>query len=389
MISQPTSNPQLAQAAESVIGKLAPAEIVDREAYDEYLRLDAMPIMNDKKYVLLSNGRKISLGTADFRLKHIIKDLPDDEQQTVFSKRKIFNNILCKRNAKLQKAYGTIIDSKGRRIPTASKFAPVSKEMVELFGRMFSAKEVHEITVKQFNIPCSLQSIINFRDAHINEINERTEVHKRTYSDIRLGHKRSRLEELTWIYGTRRRIYEGTKKGDDHRLLLMTLEQVRKEIEGDSLRIDGTLNMNVEATIQGHINRELFSNFVLKEMIMARVAARLKVNVEYILTELNKSYYHGILNPVDENPVEMPAYPSNQTYDFDRIRRINIQANQIKQLEASKVSVTSDVNKAQAGSIKEMLLAKLANKSENVNYAKNKMSGKFTDKANETNYSKE
>lgn len=384
MISNFQSNSQsTANDAEKIIGKLVPAQIKDQEAYEEYERLRNNPLLNEKKYIFFSTGRKLSLGTIHHRLEALIAELPEDEKKRIRLQKKMYNSILCKANAKLRKAYGTMVDGEGRYQTKDHKFSNINREMIELFGRMFSAKEVHEIVVKNFMIPCQLQAVLNFRERHIVEINARTEEHKRTYSDIRLGYKRSRLEELTWIYGTRKRIYEATKKGDDHRLLLMTLEQIRKEIEGDVSRMDLNLNVNVEATINEHINRELFVNFPLKEIIMARVAARAKTNVEHILLELNKSYYNNYLNQQTEDQGEMPAYPSTQTYDFDRIRRINIQADRLKEVEAGKIKVNKDEGRIKsANTIKEMLLKKLQNKSEIVNTTKDKLAGHFVDKAN-------
>jgi hypothetical protein len=367
-------------AVDIIKDKLTPAEVVDSEAYAQFKALDNHPILNEKKYYTLSNGRKISLGTADFRLKEIIKELPSQEQKQVMSLRKIFNSILCRRNAKQRKCYGTIIDSKGNYAHTGNKFAPKSAEIIELFGRMFSTREVHEIVVKQFQITCSHQAIINFREKNISEINAKIEQHQRSYSDIRLGHKRSRLEELIWIYGSRKRLYEVTKKGDDHRLLLMTLEQIRKEIEGDSLRIDGTLTHNVEVTVQQHIHNELFVNFPLKEIIMARVAAKLKLDPTQLISQLNRSYYNNFITGTTD---EIPAYPSTQTYDFDKIRRIHKQQEQLKQIEdANVIKVITPEKAATATSLKDVLLAKLANKSSNVNHTKNALSGKFIDRAN-------
>jgi len=374
---------RITEDAEKIIGPLIPAEIKDSKAYEEYLELRNHSLLNEKKIQTLSDGRKISLGHLEHRLKLLVQDLPEAEQKKILTLRKVYNTIIARANSKMRRAYGTHIDGEGKWQRTADKFVMVKQDMIDLFGRMFTAREVHEVVVKQFQIPASLQSIINFREKHQVEIGTKIEEHKRTFSDIRLGYKRSRLEELAWIYLSRKRIYEATKKGDDHRLLLMTLEQIRKEIEGDTLRINGDINVNVEATINEHIHKELFVNFPLKEIIMARVAARLKTSPTNLLAELNKSYYNTYLNQASNDGEEdMPAYPSTQTYDFDRIRRINIQADQVKQLEQGKIKVNDPTKTEKAESVKDLLLRKLKNKSETVNYNRTKLAGEFVDKSN-------
>lgn len=375
-----TKHNKLIEDAETVIGELIPAEVVDTKAYEEYVRLAAHPILNERKVITFSTGRKMSLGTATHHIERFITDLPEAEQKQILALRKVWLTLHCRRNAAHTKAYGSMADSEGKLVRKNDKFALVRREMIELFGRMYTAKEVHELTVKEFEIQCTLQSVMNFRERNIGEINARIEEHKRTYSDIRLGYKRSRLEELTWLYITRKRIYEHSKKGDDHRLLLMTLEQLRKEIEGDTLRIDGTINANIELTVQQHINKELFSNFPLKEIILARVAARAKVETATLLLEINKSYYNQFLHSDSDASVELPAYPSTQTYDFDRIRRIQYQA---AQQPANVVKVITTQQATTAMTVKEALLKKLKNKSEHINYNKEKLSGKFVDRSND------
>jgi hypothetical protein len=52
---------------------------------------------------------------------------------------------------------------------------------------------------------------------------------KLSHVDMRLGVKRSRLEELTYLYGLQKEKFEETKRNDNYNLLLRTLEQIRKE----------------------------------------------------------------------------------------------------------------------------------------------------------------
>jgi len=385
MISKIQTNPQLIEDAKKVIGDLLPAEIIDSEAYADFQRLNSNPILSaERRHVVFSSGRRVSLGTVMHHFKRFIDEdeLPEEEAKSLLAKHKLYSSIMCRRNAALRKAYGTMVNGEGKYQRKADKFMHVKQELVELFGRMFTAKEVHELVVRQFQIPCTLQAVMNFRERFIDEINIKIEEHKRTYSDIRLGHKRSRLEELTWLYLTRKRTYEATKKADDHRLLLQTLEQIRKEVEGDTLRIDGSFTANVELTIQEHIQKELFTNFPLKEIILARVAARAKMDMGQLLLEINKSYYSVLLHPQDGSNPEMPVYPSTLTYDFDHIRRMHAQADRNKTIAAQAVTVTNAAPTSEADTIKAALLAKLRNKSEHINYQKEKLSGKFIDKAN-------
>jgi hypothetical protein len=365
--------------AERVIGEISPIDVADPVAYQEYLRLSKMPILNEGKMITVSTGKKLSLGTLDHRLKELIRDLPAIEQKQILAKRKIYNTLLCKKNGYMRKAYGSIVDKRGNLTVKGTVLEPRAKEIIELFGRMFTIAEVHEIVVKEFKIPCGQTTIGDFRVSHAKEIDRRIEEHKRTFTDIRLGYKRSRLEELQYLYRTRKRIYEVSKKAEDHKLLLQTLEQIRKEVEGDSIRIDGNLNFNLEQTIEQHIHLELFNNFSLKEIIMGRVAAKSGKAPEKLLMEMNKSYYGRFIQTQDIDHEVLPDFPSNQPYDFDRIRR---EQQQIANAPVPLQERVNVIDSEQVNTIKQLLLAKLNSSAEKVNHVKNSLGGRFIEKEN-------
>lgn len=374
------------EEARDLVGHLDPARITDIEAFNRYTELSNNPIFSEKrKYIETSKGKKVCIAWFPNLLKEKIKPLPDTEQKSILAQHKIYKHLMALKNAALRKAYGTYVTDNGKPSIKGSIFDQREREIITLYGRMFTAPEVLEICVKDWQLPATLKSVNDFRKIHWEEITKLIEEHKRTYSDIRLGYKRSRLEELTWLYQMRKRIYEATKKGDDHRLLLMTIEQIRKEAEGDTLRIDGNMNLQVEKSIEEHMQLELLKNFPLKEIIISRVAARMGSNVEKLLTELNKSFYGKYLQAEDIDHIEVPPPPSTQTYDFDKIRRINEQAIRQKQAEDQALKreqndTASKLSKVEA--TKAALIAKLKKKQESATYVKNSLTGKFIDKAN-------
>lgn len=365
--------------AKEITGNSDKIKIQDQEAYNQYMELQNSKILK-MKIQTLSNGKKISLG-AIHGVKEAIMKLPIAEQNKITGLQKLYKQTICKMNGAKRRAFGNLLTQEGTISTRSDIFAQRKQEMIELFGRMFTAQEVHQVCIETWGIPCKLSHVKDFRTQHYKEIEPRVEQHKRDYSDIRLGYKRSRLEELTYLYKTRKRTYEETKKSDDHRLLLATLEQIRKECEGDVFRLDGTLNMNIDLTIQEHINIELRKSLPLKEIILGRVCARMGVDGDTIIAQMNKMYYSKFLQAEELDYEEMPNYPSNQTYDFTRIRRVNEQREKEKQnqLPAPKLEEQQHV---QAKSIKELILSKLQRKKEKMMYVKNNLDGMMIEKAN-------
>lgn len=366
--------------AEQVIGKQQALPIVDQAAYDEYVRLGQSPILTTKKMHTASDGTTINLGKMPHHVQKDIQHLPPPEQQKIMKLKQVFQQMQNKRTGLFRKAYGTNV--KGDGTPATDKVQSTldlkRPELIELFGKMFSLAEVHEVVLKLWKLPIKKDTLEAWRIANQDAITVRMEQHKREYSDIRLVHKRSRLEELVWLYNHRKNIYQNTRKGEDHRLLMTTLQQIKQEVEGDSIRVDHNLQINVD-DVSGQL-KDTFSFISIKEIVVARVAAKMGKEPLTIIKAMSQGYYHQNLHAevIEE---EMPAYPSTSTYDFDRIQKQHAQAEQNKQFEAP-VAQLQPAQLSQAEMIKQALIKKLQEKQQDVNYTKNSLNPLFIDKAN-------
>lgn len=381
-------NETLIDKMEEAIGKQQALPVVDQEAYNEYLRLSKNPLLNEKKMQLCSDGKYYNIAKMPHHLQEDIKHLPIDEQKKMMSLKKVYFSLNNKRTGLLRRAHGANVKGNGEQATNHRlKVLDVKKaELIELFGRMFSSSEVHELVLKTWKLNVNKDTLIEWRKAHQDEVNIRIEEHKRTYSDIRLSHKRSRLEELSWLYTQRKAIYNMTKKGDDHRLLLQTIEAIKREVEGDRIVFDGQMNINLEATIDGHVKNEILSHISILEIVLARVAAKTGIDPVGLIKNVSDGFYFNKLYAEDVDHEEVKAYPSAQVYDFDRITRINKQRDEQKQIQ--KVNGLTSIKKpnpvdVQLGQeIKDILMKRIQEKVGDVNYAKNSLNGDFIDQAN-------
>ena len=102
--------------------------------------------------------------------------------------------------------------------------------------------------------------------------------------------------------------------------MLKTLEQIRKEAEGDILTINGAIDVNIEAQIQEHIQEEIYKTINLKEIILGRVAARMNYDPSKLIAALHNSYYAKFVQISGEYDEDAEiTYPSSQAYDFTKI----------------------------------------------------------------------
>jgi len=356
-----------------------PRSIADQEAYDEYTKLRNNPVVK-KRFYEASDGSVIDLSWFPHIMQSKIQHLSQKEQSKFLKLKEIYAAIVRQANGYKRKAYlaNDTIGDFGQTKETL--FARRKPDLIELFGRMFTLKEVYQIVTDDWKMKINMAQLNGFRQANISEIIARTEEHKRTYSDIRLGHKRSRLEELTWLYMKRKAIYNHSNKADDHRLLIQTIEQIRKEAEGDKITLDGNVTHNIDSSINELIEKDLTKNLSIKELILARVAAKTGTPVATLVSELSKGWYSKILNRTAQDAEVEINYPSTQTYDFDNIARVAA-ANDLKLKNEVKVIVQPEVIKAGID-IKALLLAKLTKKTGDINAEKNDLNPMFIDKAN-------
>ena len=348
-------------------------KIKDHEAFAKFKELSNSKILNEGKFVVGSDSKTYNVAAMPPQLNRAIAHLPQPEQNMIRIKKKLYAQAQCRRNSAYRKAYGTMMKLDGTKSMTI--FDQRRDDLIELFGRMFTVKEVHEVCLKDWDMKCTPHSLYTFKMRNQVIIAQKIEEHKRTYDDIRLGYKRSRLEELTFLYMKRKAIYEATRKGEDHRLLLQTLEQIRKEAEGDSFRLDGNINISLDSTIQNQISMDLQRSMLIREIIISRVAAKMKLNPVKMLTHLKTSYYADRLSRIEDIPHEEIVYPSADTYDFNKIEVLQRQAEKNKEIEDSKyevetLSITPELEE-KAMSAKEKLLLALKNRQKAVSTVKN------------------
>jgi hypothetical protein len=131
------------------------------------------------------------------------------------------------------------------------------------------------------------------------------------------------LDEYSQLYEHRKTRYEETNNREDYKLLIQTLEAIRKEVEGDRLTVDGGIEINVQQNIQMHINQQVFRELNILDFIVAKVSARVGVNPQKLMYSLENSYYAkftGFKRPDNNRDTDEIHYPSRELYDFDMIR---------------------------------------------------------------------
>lgn len=361
-------NPTGTELEKDKRAKLIPEGIVDKIAYAKAVKLQSHWIIKNPFYVC-SDGVEINIAMLPHVLRKRIAHLNKSEREEILDLKDLYFKINNNLTVQKRKAYGFKhgVGSSVMFDQSAQKNTLVIKkeEIIEYFGRMFTPSQIKRLLEKDMGVSVGYKDLKGFQKRFANEIDEKIQEHKRSYSNIRLGIKKSRLEELSDIYEVHKINWEDTEKKDDAKLLLTILEQIRKESEGDRLTIDGKIDVKHEHDINLLIMRETFQTINIKEIILARVAARMGVNPIKLIYSLQNSYYKqfsnvlGDFNEEDANK-ELP-YPSQLGYNFETIGKIyNLRDKEVEDaviVEDEEFQRTRDKEKSER--LKEMLKLKL------------------------------
>lgn len=313
---------------------------VDKNAYKVWLKCEENEWLTTKRVYHASDGGLIDLAIVHPFLKKKILHLPQDEQDVIWEmktdqyqparlkanmwKKRAFGVIPGPRkeppgdNKKKQKAYDNAMMAK------FAILAPRAPELIELFGRMFTIEEVFTLAVEDWGLPCTRKMLTEFRNHHADVISDKINHHKQSFADLRLGIKKSRLEELCWIYNELKKDYKKNRQVKFAEQLRGVLQDIRKEVEGDRLVVEGNFDVNIEASINQHLQDEILSGIGLRDLIIGRVAVRANISPSQLIYQLTRSYYRkfsGALEPISDAEYVDMKYPNEAGYDFDFINK--------------------------------------------------------------------
>ena len=354
-----------------------PKEVVNPQAYKRMIALMRHPILQNTIYVS-SEGDEINIAMLPHRLELKIAHLSPKEQDTVREIKRKYNQMRARITTEKAAAFGHSGRNGGRTKEELIKFqerSPFETDIIELLGRMFTITEVVQILGEENGAVVTEKDVKKVFKEHIVEIEKLREEFRNKVTDVRLYNKRPRLEELAWMYGKMKNRFNVTNSSEAYNSMLRTLEQIRKEAEGDILTVNGVVDINIEAQIQEHIQQEIYKTINLKEIILGRVAARMGYDPAKLIAGLHNSYYAKFVQISGdfEEDAEM-VYPSSQAYDFTQIEmKANRNPVPMKQEEPTEEEKSSAFN------IKALFLKKIEQQKRQAEARQNLWQGIATD----------
>lgn len=339
-----------------------PQDVIDKQAYMRYIAYSNHPLLKNPIYIT-PEGEEINLAMLIHYLRRKIEHLPPKEQEIILDLKTKYMQIVQKKNVASGIAWGRIGKPK-KKTPSQKEIENKAKQALEndiitLLGRMFSINEVVKILVEDNGLVVTTAQVKDVMARNLVVIERKREEFRNKVTDVRLYNKRPRLEELAWMYSKMKMRYITLNSVEAYNAMLRTLEQLRKEAEGDILSVRGAIDVNLNVELQAHIQKEILKTINLKEIILGRIAARMNYDCNKLIAGLHNSYYNrfvqisGDYDPNAENDMQ---YPSLVNYDFAEIERKNAERDDVVDIQAQEVT---EVQHEKATSIKDLFLRKI------------------------------
>lgn len=230
-------------------------------------------------------------------------------------------------------------------------------ELLDLFGKLKSADEVHRIVVQEWGYNVGKTVVTSFYSKHLKDIERLRDQYQSDYSDLALTKKRGRLDKLSVMFYT-----YFNKWAEDPRLpyaqeLRALLKQIKDEVEGERLQIDITGRIDVDFTVE--INKtliEAYRRVPINNLIVAMVAAKKGIDPTSIMSQLTGSFYSSLNGFGEHDKSKEMSHPVDLTYNWNEIQRKHRRGEWSFE-EAMVVTEVKDVDdKAKVNTMRDKLL---------------------------------
>jgi hypothetical protein len=197
-----------------------------------------------------------------------------------------------------------------------------AEELIDLFGKLHSVQEIHQIILKDWNWAVSLETVQSFYRRHLKEIDRLRDQYSLDYSDVSLSKKRARLDKRAIMFYTYYQKWQDDPRIDYAQLMLKILEQIEKEVEGEQINVNIQGQINVDLTME--VNKTLFDAYKrvpVNNLIVALVAAKKGVDPTNLMTQLTTSYYRSLTGYGKYEPEKELIHPVDLTYNWNEIEQ--------------------------------------------------------------------
>jgi uncharacterized protein YdcH (DUF465 family) len=342
---------------------------IDKKAAKEYNILWDKLYLHPKRIQTLSDGTVVNLMSPKDKVIKKIGHLSETETKELFDLHEELNQLKLKMMVLKKQAFGIAGNNFALAKGMKTILEPVKSEMLEWFGRLYSEEEIHQKLILR-GIPSSYNMVKEFRRKNKGEIEKLQSEYEKDWKSVPVARKRARLDQLSYIYNKIKQEFDkasGTPQLNYVREMRTLLDQVRKEVEGEQIKLTVNGQIDINATIEvNKTTEELYSQVNYMSLLIGRVCARFGLNPLILQYRLMNSWYseHTGFKRNDKFQELKPNYPSAIVYNWDTIKEKHEQLNETydrlkKQTDIQDATIIETMKEKKL-SLKEMMQKKIS-----------------------------
>ncbi len=365
--------------------KITAVKLADQEEYiKNYQRLSH--IISQYSVHICSDSTEVNLVGWKHHVRKVIEHLPDEEQIMILERYQRFGRLKQQLGSYVRQIKKTSEDTHG--VILESRKA----ELLEMFGMYYSREEIHKKLTEDGGMVLHMRSIKKFQAKYRLEIEKLQSDYDQDYGTIGVSRKRSRLEQLDYMLRRTKQEYDVSSAknilpyGKEIRSIL---EQARKEVEGEQIHLNVDGSINITASIESAKSvEELYSDINFMNLLIARVAARMKINPLLLQYQLTNSWYSKFtgIKRNDSLMDDIPDYPSKIIMNWtDLKKKADSKAIEIRDVSKKFTEQVQDVEvleEEKAQEYREKLRKQVKTKQAYVDSTKDRLKGEKTSTKN-------
>jgi hypothetical protein len=201
-------------------------------------------------------------------------------------------------------------------------------EIIDLYSKFYSTEEITRYITDKWGLAVKFETVRKFFLDNKEKIEKKRAEYILSGKEIRLATDVGRLELLSKMAWELECKFDKTKSLEVAKEIRGIVEQIRKEVKGDELKltIDGKIDIN--ATIQANLTlQEALKLMPINSLVIGLTAAKQGINPAHMIGSLSNSYYskvNGFNKLGDKNEVELPG-KYIKSYNWEDLKRKNEQ----------------------------------------------------------------
>jgi hypothetical protein len=219
-------------------------------------------------------------------------------------------------------------------------------EIIELLGKFYTLEEVVKIVNNKWDSTIHFDSVRKFAVENKLKIDRKKADYILNSKELRLATDAGRLEVLSMLAYEMQVKFEKGRNIEVSKELRAIIEQIRKEVKGDEIKltIDGRIDIN--ATMQANLTlAEFLHKLPINMIVIGLTAAKQGLNPAHLIASLGNSYYskyNGFNALNDPKEIQLPGQYI-KAYNWDEIKHNKEEIRVIEDIEAYEESIPETV----------------------------------------------